>query len=358
VVDYCLENGTPLLAAGDLYDVDDPDPESVAFVHRQCDRLQAAGIPLLFTVGQHERHRSGGTWMGTHPWPTHAGDGRTVEVRAPGGLLFEVRGFDWAPASEVPALLERYAAGPEPNVLMLHQVAKELMGSTTSGQCEIALADVPGDAIILIGDYHVSVEKRVADHRVYSPGSLALQEIDADPRKSFWVLDTELRASRVPIPGRPVAHYTISEMGDLDAFLADRPWEALAPLAEGLPEELRRPIVSVSYPDELPAARKRLVEALSGEVHLFDRPVGAGASGRLEVAEAPRGASRLEEALDAAAPRDSAVHALLSRLLKAERRDLPAELEAARREFLARWGREDAPCPTETGSESGPGSPS
>lgn len=336
VVDHCVRNGTPLLAAGDLFDVDDPDPGSVRFVHRQCDRLQAAGIPLLFTVGQHERRREG-TWMGTHPWPTHVGDGRCVTVEAPNGRAVTVRGFDWTPASTVPDMLAAAADGPPVDVLMLHQVCKELMGSSTSGQCELSLADVPGDAILLVGDYHVAMAKTVGRHLVVSPGSLALQEVDADPRKSFYVLDAAeggaLDPRRVPLKGRPVAHFEVAELHELDGFLGDRPWEALFG-GDDLPQHLRRPIVSVTFPQELAGAHRRLLEALEKDVHYFAKAV-ATPKGRGEEQAAP-GAANLEEALDAAVPRDSPVHALLSRLFRADPKDLGGELAEARSEFFSR----------------------
>lgn len=340
VVDFCVARATPLLAAGDLFDVDDPDPGSVRFVHRQCDRLQEAGLPLLFTVGQHERRREG-TWMGTHPWPTHVGDGRPVPVAVPGDATVVVRGFDWTPASNVPAMLEAYAAGPEPNVLMLHQVCKELMGTTTSGQCELALADVPGDAILLVGDYHVSVEKAVGRHRVYSPGSLALQEVDADPRKSFWTLHDDGTAARVPLKGRPTAHFAVGTTEDLDAFLGDRPWEGIAG-GDDLPDHLRRPIVSVTYRQDLPKVQRRLVEALEKVVHYFPRPVDPD---RGKEKEAVRGASSLQAALDATVPIGSPAHALLSGLFRAAPKDAAAELAAMREDFFRRHREAAAASP-------------
>src|SRR5690606_25230151 len=111
VVDWCVRHRAPLLAAGDLFDVDDPDPGSVRLVHEQCDRLRAADVPLVYTVGQHERRREG-TWMGTHPWPDYVGDGSSIVLPVATGARVVVRGFDWTPAADVPTLLSRCAEGP------------------------------------------------------------------------------------------------------------------------------------------------------------------------------------------------------------------------------------------------------
>lgn len=334
VVDWCLVARTPLLAAGDLFDVDDPDPESVGFVFGQCDRLRAADLPLLFIVGQHERRREG-TWMGAHPWPIHVGDGRAVEVPTPDGGSAVVRGFDWTPASGIPGILETFAADPACDVLMLHQVCAELMGATTGGACELRLADLPGSTPVLVGDYHVSIAKEVGGRSVYSPGSLALQEIDADPAKSFFAFRRDGTADRVPLPTRPVARYEIATADELDAFLAARPWEG-AFGDSAVPEGLRKPIAAVRYPAGLAGAHRRLLAALDGIVHYFPRPV-AEARPTATPATA-RGAATLFDALAAEVPEGTAVRALLARLLATGPDRMEAELAAIRGEFLEAAG--------------------
>ena len=55
IVDYCIDVNCPLVAGGDLFDKPVPDPVSVSVMCREMDRMQAAGLPVYFIQGQHER---------------------------------------------------------------------------------------------------------------------------------------------------------------------------------------------------------------------------------------------------------------------------------------------------------------
>lgn len=320
IVDLAIAERGILLAAGDLYDTADPDPESVGVVHRQCDRLEAAGVPLLFVVGQHERHRANGTWIGSHRWPTYVGDGRVVELA---GLRFQ--GFDWTPASRVADdLLSRIDSTVD--VLLLHQVAKELMGV----DAEVSLADVPGDSLIVIGDYHVSCVFRVGRHVVVSPGSISLRAIDESPTKfafvaanagdDWSVVGRELRTRRVL---RFAGDYVDSLVAAIDA--AD--WDS------GDDDAVLKPIAHVVSGDRSPDAARRLADVVGDRAHLILRTAVGGpeAAGPTPVA----GFRSLEEAVRGASPAGDLAGELVLTLLRAGGRDLAAVLDDSRSRFVS-----------------------
>lgn len=327
VVDYCIRHSVPLLAAGDLFDASNPPPAVLAAYHREMGRMQQTRNKVYFTQGQHELHPTGGTWMGTHEWPTWVlPDLEYVETSA-GGLI--VQGFDWRPTSEVPQLLA--AVNPAVDLIMLHQICEEFMGREVKGKPpELRLADVPGEAILLVGDYHCSLSIRAGGHEVYSPGSFAMQDTGEDPKKYFWVLDEAFRGHRVPLETRPVAHYEIPDVDALDRFLADAPWTELFGLVTA--PVIATPLVTVTYPEGIPDVEGRLNEALA-DVHLFHKVVreqewhdAVDSGGRVTSADL-RSALDDRSAIDPEVAPTTPVYSLLSALIGAGSRDVKSAYE-------------------------------
>lgn len=316
------------IGAGDLYDVDDPSPASVQFVCRQLDELERRGRRLGFVVGQHERHRCGVPWLAVHDWPVHLDGGHTTM----GDLA--VWGVDWTAPADLPAKLAKVHPGVD--LLVMHQVCREFMDINH----EVVLEAIPGRMLIAVGDFHQARIIAAGEHSVISPGSFAVQSIDEEPQKSFVVLHDDGSLERVPLKSRDVAHYAVQAQDDLDRFLADRPWSSLLGRTD-VPAEIRRPLVSVTFADDIPKAATRLAEALAQEVHYFAYPVGREARERavLPVAAAPAGPASwgrytLATARKQVIPDEAPVARPLDQLLAAKPGEVAQALAEIRREFL------------------------
>lgn len=336
IIDDAIDLRVPVVAAGDLYNVDDPEPEAVAFVNRQIDRLEAHGLPLYYLQGQHEWHRCG-KWLETHRHPIHL----HKQVVSINGVT--VYGLDWTPAGRLIGELESIPAGTD--VLACHQVWSEFMGSLAKPEGSIASIPYQGDLVVLTGDYHVQVSKDVVSpdgyrRTIYSPGAIAMQSVDEDPRKGYWLFQRNrvaaVEAVAQPLLTRPVFSFSVHTAEALDALMMEYSAEVFsAEVAEDLPENLRKPIVAVTYYDDIPDVYSRLVATFGERSHLFlsalsrSRSVLAPISARRE---AGRGCTLISE-LGRIVSESSERYERLKRLLSAG--DPLAELAALKQEFFA-----------------------
>lgn len=271
LVDYAVEHQLPLFLAGDVIDKQRNGSAVPAFLRRMIARLERAGIPLGFIQGQHERQ--------TVPWLTaQSGWAMHLETKlmAPvGGYTFF--GIDWRPKEKLPEAIEFIE--DDVDVLLMHQVAAEWMGSITNP--ELCWEMIPGNVkLLLIGDYHdfsgTIVRQNAAgnDMTIVCPGSAAMQSITEPPRKYFYVLHDDLSVEAVEVPSRIVLSPPTSSTEDdlnrvieqLQTQIADAEEQARS---NGLPDELLKPILRVSYVWDLPDAYWRLKTAVDGRAHLF-----------------------------------------------------------------------------------------
>jgi hypothetical protein len=281
VVDYCTAQQLPLIAAGDLFDTPDPAPDDVAAVRAALDRLQAGGCGVYFVQGQHERVPGGTPWLAAiHAWPRHL-DGRTFRFARPDGRPLSVHGLDWRPGPRLGAALAAIPAGVD--LLVCHQVWRELMGGQAA--CEGRLADIPGVPWVVTGDLHKHLRRTLtrgdgSTLEVLSPGSLALQSIDEEPRKQFFVLgvdaDGDYDVASVPLRSRYARTVDATTPEQLEGLLGselERAFEAAAARAAPLPPGLARPLLRVRYdPQSSPEAWRRIEAACAGRFHLFPAP--------------------------------------------------------------------------------------
>ncbi len=273
VVDYCVRNELPLVAGGDLFDTVDPSPDDVKAVRLQMDRMKRAKLPVYFTQGQHERRTP--PWLSSvHHWPTHV-DGVTFEI---GGV--KIHGLDWRNAASLQEALGKI--DPAATVLVCHQVWKDLMGG--QAECEGCFADTPSHIeLVLTGDFHKRVVKHFSrtDGSVgltLSPGSLAMQSIDEESVKGFFVICENLDANVVQLESRRFRGYSVDDEESLSELivngLAYLDTEMIEVVASGdLHPDLHKPLIRVRHPAKLPGAAGRLKAASAGKYHLFLDPV-------------------------------------------------------------------------------------
>ena len=286
VVDLALAYGVPLVAAGDLFDAATPHVLDVAAVRAQVDRLAAAGLPLYYIQGQHERvvdllagpAAPAATWLGAlSAWPVHLHD-RTVTLGP-----FRVRGLDWTPEAALPAALTALAdLDPAPDFLVCHQVWAEVSGGV--GAAEAALAAVPPGIEVITGDYHGTkvVEISRADgtvDRALSPGALHRLTIAEPDEHHVWLVNDDGSAAAIRLRSRAALRFDLRDAADLDDFCRHA-WPIARDLAARatLPPDLAVPLVRVAYDPALGDAAARVTAAVGAAGYLFLAPRAAAES--------------------------------------------------------------------------------
>lgn len=357
VVDLCLDHDVDLVAAGDLFDTTDPDPEDVKVAREQVERLSGADLRVFYVQGQHELDRERPWLSAIHPDATCVHDPTRADAwfkgrNGRGRPIF--RGLDWQPAGRIQELL---AADGDADILICHQAWRDLMGDDGSrSECE--LAEV-GQRYVLTGDYHRHVAKAYTPRgkaagsgTAYSPGSIHLTSIDEPERKGVFLCSTNdghpvhLEAESLWLRSRPVRRVEVGDEAAMVELLTHGLpllLEDCAAEAADLPAHLRKPLVRVAYDADIPGARRRLEAACRGLFHLFpkciprrDRPealasarriVEGGLGAALEARGVPEAARRDAGRLLRSDDPDGAVDELVADYLAARALDRAAEAE-------------------------------
>jgi hypothetical protein len=332
-VELCLKHHCGLMLPGDVLDRNTQDDGSViAFLARQLGRLQAAGLPVWYITGQHERTRRM-AWLSSLMLPNvrHVNE---VSFRPKNGPLFY--GLDFQPAGKLQPALERIPEGTE--VLVCHQVWKELMG--IEGRPEGEIAKVPHVRVVITGDFHGHKTKEVTteDGRrvlVISSGSTHMRSLNEDPHKYLHLVGQDLSVESVPLRTRPYLHSRVLTDSQFAAFL-----EAMARLSPEptLPDELARPIVHLEYPATMAGVRQKALAAIGTRGFLFDRVLTSHNQTEEEEDTSDLLATidgGLEGCLDQETAPGMPIHDTCLRLLKVQPSTLRYEIAAIAEERLA-----------------------
>jgi len=261
IVSFCLKHQAAMIAAGDLFDKDRPDPAAVGSLIRAMDAMRAAGLPVYYIQGQHER--TDNPWLGIHEHPIHV-DGKLFQIP---GFQQDFYGLDWTPATQI---VERLTSVPgSVEFLVCHQVWLEHMGLLCNPECDVQF--VPRHVrYVLTGDYHQHqiIEPRPG-LKMVSPGSISIRNLGEPENKSFWYLPVDgAEFQSVPLCTRVVIRHTISNEAQLAAFVTDLEL-ARAGMRRGDVRILDgEPICAVKFMNELPNAYQRISQ-VAGEAHLF-----------------------------------------------------------------------------------------
>lgn len=269
IVDYCIQYGVPLLAAGDLFDKPFPDSKSVYMATRQMDRMENARLKVFFTQGQHEMSKDE-PWLSSHTWPIHTHE---IQTKIKGVNLY---GLDYIKAHQLKATLELVPATTD--ILMCHQVWRDFMGSCVVADGSLSQINL-SNKLILTGDYHKHVQIKVShpdsvqDNQVLSPGSMCLQSIDEPPDKLIYLIYDDLSFESLPLKSRLVHKVTINNKDELDQFV-DSVSNNEFELQEDVPDNIARPILVLRYASEVEDIHSRLTQSLTdSNCHLFLRPM-------------------------------------------------------------------------------------
>ena len=269
IVDYCCAHNLNLVLGGDIFDKHRPDPDSVQFLLQQAERLRSNDHVLMFVQGDHD-------YQATTPWTAIGRHAVSLHQLVCAAGSFNVYGLDWASRDRLGAALATIPANTD--ILVMHEAWEELQGI---GQTEGRIADIPHVKVLLTGDYHVALRKDVQTPdsrciRVYSPGSTCMQAVDEQPDKSFLLVgecDGEVQVQRIPLLTRRklVLNYQTEAqlVGDLQNCVLDN-WLTAQPV---LPPEISKPILRVTFNDEIPNAWQRISDVAASRFHLFPNPV-------------------------------------------------------------------------------------
>lgn len=337
IVDAAIrEKVSYVCLAGDLLDKQSNRAKVIAFLGEQLGRLNAAGIAVLYTQGQHDYDEP--SWFSAFPGTVHL---HNRLYHADGVALY---GLDWLPFGR---LQEELAEVPENvDVLVCHQVWGDWMGDIAAPQGEFA--QIPGHVRrVQTGDLH---EWKLEKHKnadgesmvVLSTGATTQQKIDEPANHHYAIYDNGRFEKRTLKSRVMISSTLVTQPGELDVLVAELPTlleqAAQKAAAQGFPPELERPYLRVNYHASVPDVVRR-VEKAAGErailnwkpvfppekVAAYEKAKAAAAKG-----EAVTPLSVLHLELDKA--EEPATYELVSRVLAAK--DPELEFAKWRAEFL------------------------
>lgn len=276
IIDHCIAQRLPLILGGDILDKERNFARPIQVLCRQMDRMAEVQLPVYFIQGQHERNYDA-TWLGVHPWPQHV---HKQQFDIAGCKIYAL---DWSPRNEIQDSLAAVPADTE--ILICHQVWKDLMGNI--GRPECAIADVHHVKDVLTGDFHVTtiVEGNNADGhrtRLVSPGSTCLRSVNEAADKHFYEIHRADKDSSgadlfeyvtCNIKTRPLKAYVVNSQADLDSLCCGQLLQDINAMAVGLPENIGKPVVRIKYVASLQDAYLRLSTAIGEAAHLFCDPI-------------------------------------------------------------------------------------
>jgi hypothetical protein len=325
IVSFCCERQAKVLAlGGDILDKPNPRPETIKFLRDQFDILQAAGVTVLYILGQHDGRQD---WPSIHPDPIHL-HGQVFDLEE-----FSICGLDYMRPAEFMAMYAGHRDLRE-SFLMCHQVWHEFMGNVR--QAELSMEQLPFAMDLLTGDYHVhqTLNYTALDGSTataFSPGSTHIRDVAEEETKRFFAVyggkDVRCVYESIQLDTRPVRRYQITSPAAAEKFLAS---------LDELPldgTDTKRAVIDIAYYDDIEGLGAALAKALEERCHLFLRTKNRRRDERAPSVLARRSvadrglAGAVDLVCEPGPVRDSSV-----RLLEAI--DPRIELEAMRAEFF------------------------
>jgi len=243
IFDFAIKNNVPyIISAGDQFDSQKCKSYPYAIWNEQLDRLRKTNSKFLFIDGNHD-------W--DNP-PKLAFHDRAIYIDSKIFQLgpFTAYGLSYKSSAE---LAEALASMPSADWLICHQGWKEIQrfGATQGSITQIQKAKK-----VLTGDYHKNFTKIIDNGsyplEIFSPGSIALQDISEPADKYFFVLYDDGTVQRVPLRTRIVIDVSnLQETKDVINFvnsLGEKLTQAInTAKALGYPQTVIAPIVRGYY---------------------------------------------------------------------------------------------------------------
>jgi len=227
IVDLCVADRVPLVAAGDIFDGPDVAPKALGNLYAILRRLRE---PVIYVIGNHDRGRN---WL--LPLGTQALHATSDPIMLKSGV--SVSGLDWV---EPARFSEAVARMPKTDVGIYHQTWAEW----APGSGRIPWSALPRHRLAVCGDIHVRsiVEPNDGPAMAVSPGPLTPQStVEFIPHLTYALHD-DFTVTSVQLRGRTFKHFTVT-----DEPTADRCAVELASLSPDptLPDHLAKPLVAV-----------------------------------------------------------------------------------------------------------------
>lgn len=326
LVDAAIAHRVEYVAlAGDLLDKQSNRAKVVAFLFLHLDRLEAAGIHVLYTQGQHDYDDP--PWFSAHRWPFHL----HRQARRFRGV--ELYGLDWQPFGR---LQEELAEVPDTaRWLVCHQVWGNWMGDVAAPQG--SFEQVPEFVThVHTGDLHQwKLEQRKnaggAKMTVLSTGATTQQKVDEPATHHYALAYEDGRVTKHDLKSRVFVDAALmTQAADVDRFLAELEATLAAAYqtaaAADLPADMHPPRMRVSFNARLGDVVRRVERAVNGRAALtFRQVVPEEKQAAYKVARAAKGEavtplSVLPQECDK--DESPAVYELVSRLLEAPDQEL------------------------------------
>jgi hypothetical protein len=265
IIDTALKYRVDVVCAGDIMDKVINRDVPVTFLMQQLDRLDKDGLVFYYIIGNHD---AGALWPAGHRAARHF-DGEMAHLDT-----VSVFGRDFIPA---PLLQTGLTAIPaDTDVLVAHQCWSDWCGDTFNPQG--SFSDVPSAKVMVTGDLHSyrvtdAVGKTGQKIKVFSPGATCLQAIDEPSEHFFLVLYDDFTWKRVRLNTRHRLRVTFNHPGEIEAFMQALPvkLEQIADYTEGWDEQVRKPLIHVTYASHLSGCYERIVAAVGDKAWTFRR---------------------------------------------------------------------------------------
>lgn len=316
-VNACLERQVPMVAPGDLFDVNHPDAWSLYSARLALDRMTRSGLSVYHVQGQHEYQHPVPILNAIHPHAVHVH--KALFRLGPLRLV----GLDYMPPDQLRAEFADMGVRENADVLVTHQVWRNLVPWRQNAP---TFEEIPY-RVTVSGDFH--------QHGVWqydgpsgrglfmSPGTLCMQALDEPPQKFVYVLYDDLTFDSVPLLVRPFHSLVVQTADELEQAVADA--QKLCYHPPDLPPRIQRPIVRVRYADHIPEAVARLEAALA-PAHAFLEAFKLEAEPAEPAERSPMGDQALVTCL--ARLRDPSTPAYRDTIRLLDAADVPAEIAA------------------------------
>lgn len=264
IIDFCVNNHLPLVAAGDIIDKAVNRSSPIAFAFQQLDRLAHHDLPFYYLQGNHDE--------ATPPW--FSGHHGAVHVNTKMFHLGRVQlyGLDYHPDSLLQIALAAIPAATD--VLVAHQCWADMCGTILTPQG--SFGDIPVVSNVFTGDLHkfAKITTRGSNGQLLtavSPGSTQLCAINEPEDHFFCVLYSDLSWKRVKLQTRRRLTYQLTADGDVDAVVQQLPaaLDKAAETAASFDTTIQKPLLWITAVADLPQAKERVEAAAAGRAHMF-----------------------------------------------------------------------------------------
>lgn len=266
ICSYAVARELPLIGAGDLIDKRVNEPSPIVYLTRKLRQLSKANCPFYFTQGQHELDDE--PWLGVGSNKVVHLHKKTIEL---GGL--KIYGLDFQSVENLKTELDLIPPGTDVGVM--HQVWGDFMGQICLPQGDFA--DIPYIRTLITGDFHETVDSTYRGKdgqkiKVFSPGSTCMQNISEPDRKCFGVLMSDGSISKHELLTRSFIDWPIIHSeDDMEIFLAsfEAEYAKQQDMTVNLPDELRTPLLRVTYSHRVSDATRRVGKLVGERAHVF-----------------------------------------------------------------------------------------